>query len=334
LTDLFQVLGQQRKTGILNLEGDKKVVQVLFDKGQIVGVAFPGESGEETALGRRLIRGRVISAENWHRAYKQHKDNLVGLEKMLVSNGMVTKEDLTAALRLLVVDTIYGIFKWRGGSFRFETKPVSYDHEFVEPMNSEFLLLDVLRMVDEWPMIAERLPSFDIVLQKTDPMATLDALVGTPWEKNRTFQMDVIYDLIDGQRSISEIIELAFVEEFETCKSLILLMDAGLVESTSIKAKKARREKRKFQGAKYLGNAAAFLLVVIFALLLFSQFAATRLVDFPLTDGERQALHTVRDSVSKVHDLKIKNAAQVFFLEENRYAKNLSEMRERGLLPR
>ena len=334
MTDLFQVLGQQRKTGILNLEGDKKVVQVLFDKGQIVGVAFPGESGEETALGRRLIRGRVISAENWHRAYKQHKDNLVGLEKMLVSNGMVTKEDLTAALRLLVVDTIYGIFKWRGGSFRFETKSVSYDHEFVEPMNSEFLLLDVLRMVDEWPMIAERLPSFDIVLQKTDPMATLDALVGTPWEKNRTFQMDVIYDLIDGQRSISEIIELAFVEEFETCKSLILIMDAGLVESTSIKAKKARREKRKFQGAKYLGNAAAFLLVVIFALLLFSQFAATRLVDFPLTDGERQALHTVRDSESKVHDLKIKNAAQVFFLEENRYPKNLSEMRERGLLPR
>lgn len=334
MTDLFQVLGQQRKTGILNLEGDKKVVQVLFDKGQIVGVAFPGESGEETALGRRLIRGRVISAENWHRAYKQHKDNLVGLEKMLVSNGMVTKEDLTAALRLLIVDTIYGIFKWRGGSFRFETKAVSYDHEFVEPMNSEFLLLDVLRMVDEWPMIAERLPSFDIVLQKTDPMTTLDALVGTPWEKNRTFQMDVIYDLIDGQRSISEIIELAFVEEFETCKSLILLMDAGLVESTSIKAKKARRERKRFQGAKYLGNAAAFLLVVIFALLLFSRFAATRLVDIPFTHGERQAWDAVRDSVSKVHDLKIKNAAQVFFLEENRYPKSFSEMVERGFLPR
>jgi hypothetical protein len=334
LTDLFQVLGQQRKTGILNLEGDKKVVQVLFDKGQIVGVAFPEDSGEETALGRRLIRGRVISAENWHRGYKQHKDNLVGLEKALVSNGMVTKEDLTAAMRLLIVDTIYGLFKWRGGSFRFETKPVSYDHEFVEPMNSEFLLLDVLRMVDEWPMIAERLPSFDIVLQKTDPMATLDALVGTPWEKNRTFQMDVIYDLIDGQRSIREIIELAFVEEFETCKSLILLMDAGLIESTSIKAKKERRERRKFQGAKYLADAAACLLVGIFALLLYSQFTVTRRVDFPFTRGERQAWLAVRDSVSKVHDLKIENAGQVFFLEENRYPKSLSEMVQQGFLPR
>ncbi len=183
MTDLFQVLGQQRKTGILNLEGDKKAVQVLFDEGLIVGVAFPGDTGEETALGRRLIRGRVISAENWHRAYQQHQENLAGLEKVLVSNGMVTKEDLTAALRLLTVDTIYGLFKWKGGNFRFETKPVSYDHEFVEPMNSEFLLLDVLRMVDEWPMIAERLPSFDIVLQKLNPMSTLDVLSGDPLGK-------------------------------------------------------------------------------------------------------------------------------------------------------
>lgn len=334
MTDLFQVLGQQRKTGILNLEGDKKAVQVLFDEGQIVGVTFPGDAGEETALGRRLIRGRVISAENWHRAYQQHKENLAGLEKVLVSNGMVTKEDLTAALRLVTVDTIYGLFKWKGGSFRFETKPVSYDHEFVEPMNSEFLLLDVLRMVDEWPMIAERLPSFDVVLQKLNPMSTLDVLVGTPWEKNRTFQMEVIYDLIDGQRPIREIIELSFVEEFETCKYLILLMDAGLIESTSISVKKDRGERRKFQAAKYLADAAAYLLVVIFGLLLFFQFTEMRLGHFPFSSGELLGWHSVRNSVRKVYDLKIKNAREVFFLEENRYPKGPSEMVDRGLLPR
>jgi len=334
LTDLFQVLGQQRKTGVLNLEGDKKAVQVLFDKGLIVGVAFPGDTGEETALGRRLIRGRVISAENWHKAYQQHKENLAGLEKVLVSNGMVTKEDLTAALRLVTVDTIYGLFKWKGGNFRFETKPVSYDHEFMEPMNSEFLLLDVLRMVDEWPMIAERLPSFDAVLQKLNPMSTLDMLVGTPWEKNRTFQMEVIYDLIDGQRPIREVIELSFVEEFETCKNLILLMDAGLIESTSIKAKKARGEGREWPVAKYLADAAACLLVGIFGLLLFSQFTATRLVHFPLSNGERQGWYAVQDSVRKAYDLKNKNAREVFFLEENRYPKDPSEMVNRSLLPR
>jgi hypothetical protein len=257
----------------------------------------------------------------------------VGLEKVLAAAGMVTKEDLSAALRLLTVDTIYGLFKWKGGNFLFETKPVSYDHEFVEPMNSEFLLLDVLRMVDEWPMMAERLPDFDLVLQKVNPMATLDLLMGTPWEKNRTFQMEVIYDLIDGQRSIREVVELSFVEEFETCKYLILLMDAGLIESTAVSVKKERGGEKKFQVAKHLADAGAYLLVGIIALLLFFQFTATRLPDFPFTYGEWQGWHVLQDSLRKVYEVKVRNAREVFFLEENRLPKDPSEMVSRGLLP-
>jgi hypothetical protein len=327
------VLGQQQKTGVLNLEGERKVVQVLFERGLIVGVSFPEEPEDESALGKRLTRGGLISAEKWSKAYQQHKDNLIGLEKVLVGGGLVTKEDLSAALRLLTVDTIYSLFKWKGGNFRFETRPVTYDPEFVEPMNSEFLLLDVLRMVDEWPMIAERLPSFEMVLQKVNPMATLDILAGTPWEKNRTFQMEVIYDLIDGQRSIKEIIELSFVEEFETCKYFILMMDAGLIESASMEIKKGQGGGRKIEIAKHLADAGAYLLVGIFALLLFFQFTSVRVPDFPFTYGEWQGWHAFQDSLRKIYSLKVNNAREVFFLEENRYPKDPSEMADWGLLP-
>jgi len=300
----------------------------------IVGVAFPGEPEDQNALGKRLIRGGLISAENWEKAFQQHKDDLVGLEKVLVSNGLVTKEDLSAALRLLTVDTIYGLFKWKGGNFRFETRPVPYDPEFVEPLNSEFLLLDVLRMVDEWPMIADRLRSFDMVLQKVNPMSTLDVLAGTQWEKNRTFQMEVIYDLIDGQRSIQEVIELSFVEEFETCKYLILMMDAGLIESASTDAKKERGGGRKFEIAKHLADAGAYLLVGVFALFLFLQFTAVRVPNFPFTHGEWKGWHAFMDSLEKIYALKVNNAREVFFLETNRYPRDPAEMADRGLLSR
>ena len=333
MTDLFQVLGQQQKTGVLNLEGDKRVVQVLFETGMIVGVSFPGEPEDQNALGRRLTRGGLISVDNWNKAFQQHKDNLVGLEKVLVGSGLVTKEDLSAALRLLTVDTVYSLFKWKGGGFHFETRPVTYDPEFVEPMNSEFLLLDVLRMVDEWPMIADRLPNFDMVLQKVNPMATLDVLAGTPWGKSRTFQMEVIYDLIDGQRSIKEVIELSFVEEFETCKYLILMMDAGLIESASVDVKKEKAGGRKIQVAKHLADAGAYLLVGIFALLLFLQFTAARMTNFPFTYGEWQAWHGFQDSLRKIYNLKVNNAREVFFLEDNRYPQDPAEMVSRGLLP-
>ena len=299
----------------------------------IVGTAFPSDPGGESALGKRLIRGGLISEENWKKAYKQHKEGLLGIEKILTSSGMLTQEDLTAALRLLTFDTIYGLFKWKGGTFRFETKPVSYDPEFVEPLKSEYLLLDVLRMVDEWPMIAERLSSFDMVLQKINPMSTLDILNGTPWEKNRTFQMEVIYDLIDGQRSIKEIVDLSFVEEFETCKNLINLMDAGLIEpTTSVSVKKGRGEKKGFRVTELLSRAGVYLLVGTLALLLVFQLLTTRLPDFPLTPGESQGWRVFQNFLTKVQEKKIKNAEEVFFLEENRYPQNPAEMVKSGLL--
>jgi hypothetical protein len=298
-------------------------------------VGFPSESGEENPLGRRLIRGGLISAENWKKAYRQHKEGLLSIEKVLIESGTITKEDLTAALRLLIFDTIYGLFKWKGGTFLFETKPVSYDHEFVEPLSSEYLLLDVLRMVDEWPMIAERLPSFDMVLQKINPMATLDVLNGTSWEKSRTFQMEVIYDLLDGQRSIKEIIELSFVEEFETCKNLIVMMDAGLIEATTtVSVKKEKKGKKEIRVAKHLADAGAYLLVGILALFLLFQLAITRLPHFPLSQSESQGWRIFQDSLRKVREAKIKIAREVFFLEENRYPQGPGEMAKRGLLIR
>ena len=347
LTDLFQVLGQQQKTGVLNLQGEGKSVQVLFDKGMIVGTAFPSETGEEGPLGKRLIRGGLISQENWKKAGPLRKEKGQSLEQVLVEKGWVSKEDLSAALRLLTVDSIYSLFKWKAGTFQFEAEKVFYDPEFVEPLNSEFLLLDVLRMVDEWPMIAERIPSFDLVLQRTQPLATLDALTGTSWEKNRTFQMEVIYELIDGQRTIKDIIELSFLEEFETCKNLLVLMDAGLVERNAAFPEKTRKAMRfpsihlpslrigrEIHLGRLLLNGIAFFLVAVLALLLFSKLIVDRSDGFPFSAEERQGWAKFRSALRPIEEKKIANARNVFYIEENRYPLQPEELVQKGLLPR
>jgi hypothetical protein len=146
--------------------------------------------------------------------------------------------------------------------------------------------------------------------------------------------MEVIYDLIDGQRSIKEIIELSFVEEFETCKYLILMMDAGLIESASTEIKKGPGGGGKIEIAKHLADAGAYLLVGIFALILLLQFTSVRVPNFPFTYGEWQGWHAFQDSLRKIHSLKVNNAREVYFLEENRYPQDPSEMAGRGLLPR
>jgi hypothetical protein len=333
LTDIFQLLGQQQKTGVLTLQDDKeakKVVQILFDKGTIVGTAFPSEPPEEPPVVKRLIRGGLISPEKWKKACNQHKEKLISVENALLNNGMVIKEDLVAVLRLLTFETIYGLFKWEGGIFRFETKQISYDPEFVEPIPSEYLLLDVLGKVDEWPMVAERIPTFDMVLKKSNSMVTLDELTGTPWEKKRTVQMDVLYELVDGHRTIQEIIDLSFIGEFDACKDLIVMIDAGLIEAISIGAGIKKGKKSKAPGR--LRDAGMYFLFCVLVFFLIFQLSIARLADFPLSQEEREKLRAIQAPLRKIEKLKSMNAREVFFLEENRYPTNPSEMVKKGLL--
>jgi len=332
LTDLFQILGQQQKTGILNLQENKKgTVQVQFDKGMIVGVAFPSETDEETSLGRKLIQGRLLSPDKWKRAYQQHKEELISIERILIKSEMIRTEDLTAVMRLLTYETIYNLFKWQGGTFRFDAREVYYDSNLVEPLHAEYLLLDVLRMVDEWPLLAKRIPTFAMVMQKVDPLVTLEALNGTPWEKRRSFQMELIYDLVNGLHTVKEIIDLSFVGEFDTCKNLIELMDAGLIEPVPISAEV--KKKRGIQVAQHLVDAGVYLMVFILGFLLIFQLAATRREGFPFSQNERKVLGMAQDYLRKIEREKIANAREVFFLEMNRYPVNPAEMVKTGLLP-
>jgi len=312
------------------LQNEKKAVQVFFDKGMIVGVAFPSETTEDTSFGRVLIHGGLISPEQWKKAYDQHKEKLLSIEKVLFQNGLVCHEDLTTLLRLLTSETIYGLFKWRGGNFRFEAKPVFYDSSFVEPQSAEYLLLDILRMVDEWPRLAERIPHFDVVMQKVDPLATLDVLANTPWEKSRTFQMEVVFELVDGQRTVQEIIDMSFVGEFDTCKHLITLMDAGVIEPISIAPEIEKR--KETGGPPFLRSLAGYLLVGVLGLFLIFQLAVARGGSFPFTDGEREVWRVLKNQMMKINQEKVSNAREIFFVEENRYPATPAEMVQRGLL--
>jgi hypothetical protein len=335
LTDIFPLIGQQQKTGVLTLEEDtksKRVVQILFDKGLIVGTAFPSEPPDDPSLAKRLIRGGVLSEEKWKKAYNQQKEELISIENALLNTGMVVKEDLVAALRLLTFETFYDLFKWKGGLFRFETKEISYDPNFIEPIPSEHLLLDILRMVDEWPMIAERIPTFDIVLKKSDPAATLDDLTGTPWEKKRMVQMDVLYDLVDGRRTVQQIIDLSFIGEFDACKNLLVLMDAGMVEPVTLGV--STEKKKKIMPLLHLRDVTAYLLLGLLASFLAYQLSITRWAEFPFTQKEHQRLLEIQATLRKIETLKTMNAREVFFLEEGRYPTNPSEMVNRELLTR
>ena len=297
-----------------------------------MGIAFPEETAETSPLGKRLVRGGLLTPEAWKKVFAQHREELGSLESALTKNQTVRNEDLGAVLRLLISETVYGLFKWTGGEFRFEAREVISDPDLLEPINAEFLLLDVLRMVDEWPLLADRIPTSQMILRKVNEMATLEMLAGSAWADKRTFQMEVIYELINGQRTISDIIDQSFVGEFETCKNLITMMDAGVIEPVGINPVRDRRNGGRSK--KTLKNIVGYLLLGGLSLTLVFQLVGIRGKFFPLSPQEYEGWKTLRQPVEKMEGKKREHAVEVFLIEKSRYPLDKSELIKSGLMPR
>jgi hypothetical protein len=186
-------------------------------------------------------------------------------------------------------------------------------------------------MVDEWPLLADRIPTPQMVLRKINETGTLELLAGTAWADRRSFQMEVIYELINGQRTIAEIIDQSFVGEFETCKNLITLMDAGLIEPVGVTPLRDRRNGGR--PSQTLKKAGGFLLLGGLALALGLQFAAVRGKTFPLSPREYEGWKTLRRPAEITAAKQKENAAEVFWIEKNRYPADPSELVRNGLIP-
>ena len=93
LPDIFQLIGIQRKTGILTLESDKDAVTIKFLEGQVVGADKRSESVEER-LGEVLVRTGRLTAAQLQDALQSQKDTLQRLGHILVKSGQISEEQL------------------------------------------------------------------------------------------------------------------------------------------------------------------------------------------------------------------------------------------------
>ena len=75
LADIFQLIGMQRKTGILTLENDEDTVTVHFFEGQVVG-ADTRLRNLEDLLGGVLVRTGRLTEDQLRAALRSQKKTL------------------------------------------------------------------------------------------------------------------------------------------------------------------------------------------------------------------------------------------------------------------
>jgi hypothetical protein len=251
LADIFQLIGLQRKTGVLTLRAKDDTVTVTFLDGKVVG-ADSLSHRLENRLGHVLIRSELLTQDQLNRALEIQKETLQRLGFILVHYGITSVDALKQALQLQILQIIFRLFRWKDGDYHFSQETtIEYDRDYVVPVSAESILMEGARMIDEWPIIEKRIRSYDMVFRKklTDQEIVVvgaeeadevdfDASDSST-RRRRLIISDkirisreekVIYDMVDGTMTVRDVMEMSKFSEFDTAKALYELLTRDLIE--------------------------------------------------------------------------------------------------------
>jgi hypothetical protein len=283
LPDIFQLIGLQRKTGILTLtnEKDGESVTVTFENGMVV-MADSSARRLEDRLGNVLVKQGKITRDRLEEALAVQRQTLQRLGHILAGASAITSRDLREALQVQISQIVFRVFRWRDGRYQFApSESVDYDRENFVPMSTDFILMEGIRMVDEWPIIEKKIPSFDIVFRPVvDPaLIEVGAVSGAdasgperrvPASSAGRIRLspeeERVFRKVDGDRTVQAIIDATGAAEFEICRTLFDFLNRNLIAPAGVGETRAKEVERQQTVVSAMPGYAVAALVVALAL--------------------------------------------------------------------
>lgn len=220
---LLQSLVENRAEGTLSVTCGpmRKTLHVSRAGLQLLAGSRP----QTDRLGQILLRSGVVS-EGQIREIVSHQRQFGGLlGQIMLARGSVTAEELRAALREQVEEEICDVLTWEGASFDFTEGPRPGLPDAGSPSSVRVdvaaLLLEAARRIDEMRLIRRTIPSDRLVpewILRPDPTASYDL---------RPQDIESILMLVNGTRSVEEIVALAPFSRYRSMWTLYLLSQAG-----------------------------------------------------------------------------------------------------------
>jgi hypothetical protein len=236
LADIFQLIGIQKKTGVLTLKNDQETVTVAFADGSVVGADSTVRRLEDR-LGTVLVKSGRLSEAQLQDALRQQRSTLKRLGTILVEGQFLDAAGLSEALHVQISQLVYRLFRWTSGSYQFNQEAkADDDRELVSPMSAESILMEGARILDEWPMVEKGIHSLNAVWRhaNVEIARSSGASAGADGEAAGSVTLSdterVVYGLVDGKRPVQEIVDRSVLSEFETCRTMYELISRQLLE--------------------------------------------------------------------------------------------------------
>lgn len=344
LPEIFQMILLQKKEGVLTLTREKTTFLVHFKDGLIISA---GDGEGDARLADSLVKAEKINTDQLKTALKSQKNGNRSLATALVQSGHLTSEEIKKLNRTFTEESVFALFEWKSGSYKFEPKETSFDPEFVEPLSTEFILMEGVRRTDEWPLLKKRISSsdliFEVVQQDPPPEAALEES-----EKKDDDSFESMGDLsepeeeegawllpwIDGKRTVQEIIDHAQMGVFPVYKALSDLLSQGKIKAMG-DALRGQERKSQFVSFKQLSRQQQV------ARILFNSIAITTLgiVSFYISQSVYASISNAVQPIREVKSLQagierdyLLFALDLYYLKHGRYPSSLDQLDSEGFL--
>ncbi len=214
LADFIAFAHQARLSGVLAVSARGAERAVAFHDGEVRGARSdaPGERIGEVAARLGYLQPDALP--------RSAGDGPMG--RALVEEGLLSPPDLWKCLHEQVAAIFEAILLVEDGVFSFLADP---DVDFGAPLaaNTQSLLMDAIRRIDEMTLFRARIPGLDSYLRRRQPRA---AITLKPVEQQ-------VVDLVDGRRRVADVANALHLGEFEATKVLYHLAEAGYVEAVA-----------------------------------------------------------------------------------------------------
>lgn len=219
LSDLFQWLAISQKTGILLLQRQEIVKEIYFRLGKIVASA---SNDPREYFGQFLLSYGKIEEETLMEAFHKQGETGVKLGRILVTDGLMEEDEVQRFLRIKAEETIYDLFLWDEGAFKFYNDAPAQESHVLIQMDVTSILMEGTRRSDEWARIRHIFPSSEAVLRILPETLTRSILSDPLY--NRMVQ------LLETPRRISDLCLMFHASDFAVSKTLYDMYRMGILE--------------------------------------------------------------------------------------------------------
>jgi Domain of unknown function (DUF4388) len=321
IADVFQLIGHPRKTGALELRHGSARAHLLFDRGSVVSATVARGRGDGDPLAERLVRGGQLTRARADEAAAVARSSAQTVARTLVARGWLDAATVRRARDLVTSDAIFDVLRWHGGSFDFHAKSIDHDCDPAELLAAEQILMDGLRMVDEWQSIEKLVPSEDTVFERVHE------------SESGTGEAARVLELIDGRLSVRRVIDLAQLGTFDGMRILSELRASGAIRAVEVAVTQALVRRARSVGSAWLAvGRFAVTLVPLAALTAVVWWVVQPVPRAPDGDGRiaYESLASLRDDYAV---RAARNAIEAYRLSRGRWPERLEDLTSAGLLP-